>query len=88
MPPPGEWVPPLLMALVFLPFGALKLYGFLRGYEGGPGLPIWQRLRAGACAEEHCKLPPRVRRPLFLTLWLCFLAIGIAGLVQSLRVVR
>jgi protein-S-isoprenylcysteine O-methyltransferase Ste14 len=70
----------LVIGLLFTFLGGLKLYGFCRGYEGGPGLPFWVRLRAGSCAEGHCKLPALVRKPFYLSLWLLWLAVGLFSL--------
>ena len=83
----GEWAVPLFLGVFCTLFGALKLYGFFKGYEGGPGRSAWERLRAGACAEEHCRLPSRVRKPFYLVLWSCFLVLGLCGLVTVCIVV-
>ncbi len=72
-----EWLVPLFTGLLFSFLGVLKLYGLCKGYEGGPRKTIWEKLRAGSCAEEHCRLPKRLRLPLFLLLSLLFLGFGL-----------
>jgi hypothetical protein len=39
-----EWFPPALVGTIFTLVGVLKLYGLVRGIEGGQGKPIGQRL--------------------------------------------
>ena len=73
---------PLFLGVCFTSLGGLKLYGLYKGYEGGPGLPVWERLRAGSCAERHCRLPKRARIPFFLLLSLLFLGFGLFCLVK------
>lgn len=77
-----EWGIPLFIGLFFTGFGGLKTYGFYMGYEGGPGRSQWERLRAGSRAEEHCNVPPLMRKPFFLCLNLFFLATGLYCLLE------
>jgi hypothetical protein len=39
-----EWFPPALVGVIFTLFGSLKLYGALRGVEGGRHKPTFQYL--------------------------------------------
>jgi hypothetical protein len=77
----GEWAAPLFLGVFCTLFGALKLYGFFKGYEGGPGRSAWERLRHArrGVHKEHCRLPSRVRKPFYLVLWSCFLVLGLCG---------
>ena len=74
------WLPPLLIGLSFATLGGIKLYGLFRGYEGGPGRSSWERLRAGSCAGEHCRVGSRWRMPLYLANVIVMLGVGIYGL--------
>ncbi len=84
----SSWGPYLILGMFFTPFGALKLYGFCRGYEGGPGKGPWERLRAGSCAEEHSAIAPRWRLPFFLALDVYFLAMGLFCLFRAYHAVN
>jgi hypothetical protein len=44
MIPWTDWLPPALVGVLFLLFGALKLYGLSRGTVGGPDKPLAERL--------------------------------------------
>ena len=72
----------LFVGLLFTSVGCLKLYGFWKGYEGGPGKSFWQKLRAGTCPEGHCRLPRRIRKPFYLSFSLLFLAFGLYSLIR------
>jgi len=72
-----EWIVPLFLGLCFMFLGGLRLYGFCMGYEGGPQKSLWERLCAGTCPEEHCKLPQRLRIPFYLLLCSLFLGLGL-----------
>jgi hypothetical protein len=39
-----NWLPPAFVGLTFLAFGCIKVYGLVRGIEGGGGKPFTQRL--------------------------------------------
>ncbi|MCC6694948.1 MAG: hypothetical protein IT365_04865 [Candidatus Hydrogenedentes bacterium] len=67
----------LCAGLLFTFLGGLKLYGIYKGYEGGPHKRFWERLRAGSCAEGHCRLPAQWRIPFYLLLDLLFLGFGL-----------
>ncbi len=67
----------LFQGVLFTFLGGLKLYGLFRGYEGGPGKSLWERLRAGTCPEGHCRLPSRIRKPFYLMFALFFLVTGL-----------
>jgi len=81
------WLVPLLLGVSFTFLGGLKLYGLCRGYEGGPHKSRWERLRAGACLEEHCRLPKQLRVPFYLLLWLLFLGLGLYCLFRWYTIV-
>jgi hypothetical protein len=40
----AAWFPPALVGITFTLLGLIKLYGLLRGIEGGGGKPFTQRL--------------------------------------------
>ncbi len=78
-----EWFAPLLVGVFFTPLGILKVYGLCKGYEGGPGLSFWEKLRAGSCPEEHFRLPNRLRIPFYVLFSLFILGVGLYGLGKS-----
>lgn len=82
-----EWIVPLSVGLCFTLFGGLKLYGFCMGYEGGRHKSTWERLRAGKCPEDDCKLPKRLRSPFYFLLWLLFLGLGLYSLREFFLIV-
>jgi hypothetical protein len=77
------WLLLLCGGLCFTFVGGLKLYGIYKGYESGPRKPFWERLRAGSCAEEHCRLPARWRIPFYLLANLLFLGVGLYFLWEA-----
>jgi hypothetical protein len=40
----ASWFPPTLVGVIFTIFGSLKLYGVVRGVEGGRDKPTLQKL--------------------------------------------
>lgn len=40
----GDWVPGVMVGVIFTFLGSLKFYGLQRGIEGGRGKPLGQRL--------------------------------------------
>jgi len=79
----SEWLLLLCGGLCFTFVGGLKLYGMYKGYEGGPRKRFWERLRAGSCAEEHCRLPARWRIPFYLLANLLFFGVGLYFLWEA-----
>ncbi len=39
-----SWLPPALAGVTFTLLGSIKLYGYIRGIEGGAGRPALKRL--------------------------------------------
>ncbi len=70
----ADWLPPLVVGITFTLLGAVKMYGALRGIEGGCDKPLGQKL-CGTC-------PSWTSGYLRLGLPLLFLTIGLYELSQ------
>jgi hypothetical protein len=40
----GDWIPDVVVGVLFTSLASLKFYGLARGIEGGRGKPLGQRL--------------------------------------------